>query len=141
VGSRTFVDTNVLLYVFDKADTRRGRIAREILAGIGPGNTVLSIQVLQEFYWNATRKLRPPLTREEAAGVLAELSLNEVVVPDATLVLRAVGREESARISFWDGLIVEAALSAGCTRLLTEDLRHGRAFDGLVVENPFRAKR
>jgi predicted nucleic acid-binding protein len=56
------------------------------------------------------------------------------------LILAAVARATSARIAFWDGLIVEAALAAGCARLLTEDLQDGRDFDGLRVVNPFTAQ-
>ncbi|MCK6480377.1 MAG: PIN domain-containing protein [Planctomycetaceae bacterium] len=140
MAGRTFVDTNVLLYMFDAGDPVRRARAREVMAALPEEEVVLSLQVLQEFYWNATRKMRPPLGKAEAAGIVRDLSRHEVLSPEPDLVLAAAAREGADGIPFWDALVVEAALAAGCTRLLTEDLQHGRSFDGLVVENPFRRK-
>jgi predicted nucleic acid-binding protein len=61
----------------------------------------------------------------------------DVVVLDVPLVVRAVARSREHRLSLWDALIVQAAHSRGCTRLLTEDLQDGRQFGALRVENPF----
>jgi len=140
-GSRTFVDTNVLGYMFDPRDPAKQAKAQSAVTGFLPAELVLSTQVLQEFYWTATRKLDPPLAPEAAAGVVADLSLNRVVVLTPPVILQAIARGVNDRISFWDALIVEAALSAGCDRLLTEDLQHGRTFDTLRVENPFSGAR
>ena len=137
MAGRVFVDTNVLLYLYDGADPDKQERAKRSLAWMESGNLVLSTQVLQEFYWNATRKLRPPLQPADAATVVASLARNPVVVVDPPIILAAVARSGDDRIAFWDALIVESALSAGCERLLTEDLQHGRAFGPLRVENPF----
>jgi predicted nucleic acid-binding protein len=83
---------------------------------------------------------RPPSDIREAAEHLRAFSAHTVIIVDVALILAAVARATAARIAFWDGLIVEAALAAGCTRLLTEDLQDGRDFDGLRVVNPFTAQ-
>jgi predicted nucleic acid-binding protein len=93
--------------------------------------------VLQEFYVAATRKLAVPLPMadaEEAVRALADLS---IVPVDSSLILSAIDRSRSMQVSFWDALIIEAALSVGATCLLTEDLQHGRQIDGLRITNPF----
>jgi predicted nucleic acid-binding protein len=121
-------------------EPEKSEAARRAFGGTQPGDLVVSTQVLQEFYWNATRKLSPPLAPDEAAEHLRAFSAHTVIIVDVALILAAVARATSARIAFRDGLIVEAALAAGCTRLLTEDLQDGRDFDGLRVVNPFTAQ-
>jgi len=140
VESRTFFDTNLLLYLFDVGEPAKSGAARRAFDGSAPGDIVVSTQVLQEFYWNATRKLSPPLPAHEAACHVRELSEHTVVVVEVPLILAATARAESDTIAFWDALIVEAALSAGCTRLLSEDMQDGREFDGMRVVNPFAAR-
>ena len=139
VAGRDFVDTNVLLYLFDVGEPTKSDVARRVYGTAEPGDLVVSTQVLQEFYWNSTRKLVPPLEPAEAAGYLRDFAMHDVVEVSVPLILSAAGRSTAARIAFWDALIVEAALSAGCARLLTEDLQDGRDFVGLRVVNPFRA--
>jgi predicted nucleic acid-binding protein len=138
VGGRTFVDTNVLLYLFDAGEPDKAVVAREALAALDPAEVVLSTQVLEEFYWNATRKIRPPMPPVDAAAQVLSLSEHAVVVPDVSVVLGAISRSQEDGVAFWDALVVESALSAGCERILTEDLQHGRRFGPLRVENPFR---
>jgi predicted nucleic acid-binding protein len=101
------------------------------------GRAVLSTQVLQEFYVNATRKLRRPLSAERAEERVRDLSRLALVRVDASLILAAIARSRSMGFSFWDALILEAALLAGADRLLTEDLQHGQEIEDLRVENPF----
>ena len=141
MGSRTFFDTNLLLYLFDVGEPEKSRAARGVYDGTPPGDLVLSTQVLQEFFWNATRKLSPPLPANEAAARVEEFAAHMIIVVDVPVILAATARASTDTIAFWDALIVESALSAGCTRLLTEDLKDGREFDGLRVENPFRKGR
>ena len=137
MSDRTFLDTNVLLYLFDVGEPAKSRIARRAYDALAPGDGVLSTQVLQEFYWNARRKLRPPLGTDAALRSLLDLSAHETVVVGVPLIAAAVARGAEDRLAFWDALVVESALEARCTRLLTEDLRHGRRFGPLRVENPF----
>jgi len=137
--SRVFPDTNFLVYLVDRAEPGKRAVARRIWeAEASAHNVVLSTQVLQEFFSVTTRAGRGLLTQAEAERMLHLFSAHPVVSTDPELVLAAVRRVRADRISIWDALIVEAALAAGCARLLTEDLQHGRQFGGLLVENPFR---
>jgi predicted nucleic acid-binding protein len=141
VGGRTFVDTNLLLHLYDVREPAKSRVARRAYAAMEPGECVVSTQVLQEFYWNATRKLVPPLPPEVAARALLDLSAHETIQVDVPLIVAAATRGTSDRVAFWDALVVESALAGRCTRLLSEDLQDGRRFGTLVVENPFRGVR
>lgn len=133
-----FFDTNVLVYLYDDDEPEKKARALELLEEeVEAGRAALSTQVLQEFYVGATRKLRNPLSPERAEARVRDFSELPLVRVDASLILRAIGRSRRTMFSFWDALIVEAALSAGADRLLTEDLQHGQMIDGLTVENPF----
>lgn len=137
MAGRTFLDSNVLIYMFDEKYPEKKERARAAYGGLGENEVVLSTQVLQEFYWNVTMKISPALPADTALGCLRCFSVHTVVVLDVETILAAVERGTRDTIAFWDGLIVEAALAAGCTQLLTEDLQDGREFDGMRVVNPF----
>lgn len=136
MSAERFLDTNVLVYLFDQDAPAKATRSQELLAR---GDNTLSTQVLQEFYVVTTRKLRPPLPPQGALAALRRLGRVCGVVPlDAGTVLAAAQRCTDARLSFWDALIVESALGAGCRVLFSEDLQHGRVFDGrLTVHNPY----
>ncbi|MEQ4204448.1 PIN domain-containing protein [Actinopolymorpha sp. B17G11] len=134
----TFVDTNILAYAYDLDEAKKRPIALEALDILWRTKAgVVSTQVLQEFYNTATRRFRQPLSHAAARRVLRGYSGWPVVSPDAALILAASELHERHSVSFWDALIVEAARRAGASRLLTEDLQHGRTFGALTVENPF----
>ncbi len=135
----TFVDTNVLVYAHDRADTRRQALAQALLEDLWARRTGrASTQVLQEFYVVATRKLDPPISRQEAREIVAHYAAWPLVQTDPTLILTASQLEEEHSIAFWDALIVEAARRSGAARLVTEDLQDGRVIGGVRIENPFR---
>lgn len=136
---RCFVDTNVLIYAYDnQAGTKQRRAQQRLSALWDSGAGVLSVQVLQEFFNNATRKLRDPLALAKAREVV-RLYREWVVVPATPeQVLAATELMESYRLSFWDSMIVAAAEAADAVVLLSEDLSHGQTIAGLRVENPFR---
>ena len=96
----------------------------------------LSTQVLQELYV-ASRKLAAPMGRATARKITALYAEWPVVQVDVPLILAASELEEHHTLSFWDGLIVEAARRSGAGRLLTEDLQHGRVVGGVRIDNPF----
>lgn len=136
--SRSFFDTNVLLYLFDASVPEKKARAQEVFSREAEaGRVVLSTQTLQEFYVNATRKLAEPLPLEVAAEQVRDFALLPLVRVEEAMILAAAERNRSMAISFWDALIVEAALKAGAKRLLTEDLQHGQQIESLRVENPF----
>lgn len=134
---RVFLDTNVVVYAFDRdAGARRDR-AIAVLASAQAGSHVVSAQVLQEFYNAVTRKLARPLPGPDAEAAVRVLARLTVVPADAALVLAALELRRRFQLALWDALIVQAALDGGCDRLLTEDLQAGMRFGDLVVENPF----
>ena len=130
---------DVLVYLYEERDRSKQARAREVLQWMEHGELVVSTQVLQEFCATVLRKLNPPMPVAELAAVVASFSRSPVVVVEPSLILAAIGRSRMDRLSYWDAVIVESALSAGCDRLLTEGLQHGRQFGSLRVENPFRA--
>ncbi len=130
-----FLDTNVVVYAFDRADPAKQRTAIAVLDG--DERLVVSTQVLLETWWVLTRRLGTPLDEDEASKVIDELCVLPVVSTDAELVRRAIETTQRFHIAVWDALIIEAARSGGCHRVLSEDLQAGQDFDGVVVENPF----
>lgn len=133
---RTFVDSNVFVYSVDEADPDKRNRARAVLDELG-ASVVVSAQVLNEFYTVVTRKLEQPLSEEDAAGAVERLSTFPVVVLDEELTRQAIELSRSVRISIWDALVVRAAATAACERLLTEDLSDGQLIAGVRIENPF----
>jgi len=136
-GDKTFVDTNVLLYAHDRDAGAKQQRAQAVLRELVRDRSgVLSMQVLQEFYYQATRKLARPMPRSEARGFVSDWSAWCISISPAELET-AFAIEDAARISFWDALIVAAAVKAGAKRILTEDLHHGQTIAGVRIENPF----
>ena len=129
-----FVDANVVVYAFARDDAK---IA--IAEGILEGQPTISVQVLSEFLNVCRIKLGMDVTTRHklAAELIAGCN---VVSLDARVVEKAMEVEAQAQISYWDALIVAAALLSGCDILYTEDLENGRMFeDRLTVVNPFPA--
>jgi predicted nucleic acid-binding protein len=135
---RVFFDTNVLVYLFDADDPVKKELAcARFEAEASAGRALLSTQVLQEFYVSVTRKLSVPLEPETAEAIIRDLSLLPIVAIDTERILSAIHRSRTLRFSFWDALIIEAALAGGADRLLTEDMQHGQMIEGMLIENPF----
>ena len=129
-----FVDTNVLVYLFDTSDPRRRDIARGIVAS---RRGVVSTQVLSEFYVVATRKLAVPVPSAQAEAFVTGWPTTRVVPLTARLVGAAVATSRAHQLNYWDALIIEAAASAGCPVCLTEDLNDGATLRGVRITNPF----
>jgi len=132
-----FFDTNVLVYAFDEGEPEKRKVALGLIEEhlIG-GDGTISVQVLREFY-SAVRREPQPLSDEDATAAVRRLAGFSPISEDTGMVLRAVRRTGEMSISFWDALIVEAALKSGADRLFTEDLQHGQVIEGMRVENPF----
>ncbi len=136
--TRQFVDSNVVVYAFDKSAGTKREKAQELLSLLWQsGEGCLSLQVLQEFYVTATRKLEQPLTSGEAGLIVSALSEWTVYEPRRADILTAIDIHRRHRISYWDGLIIQSAQALGCQRLWSEDLTSGRKFEGVEVRNPF----
>jgi predicted nucleic acid-binding protein len=133
-----FIDTNVLLYrvSLDEAEAAKHRIATELLAS---PELRLSVQVLQEFYVQATRATRDDaLSHEEATGLIRSWNRFDPVSITPEILDAALVARERWGISYWDAAIIEAARNAGCDTVLSEDLNDGQDYGGVRVVNPFR---
>lgn len=136
----TFFDTNILVHAVDAGDPVRQDIAIDRLArAIKDDSVVISTQVLQEFYNVTTRKLRPPLSAAEATSQITRLCAFEVIGATADSVLAAADLARQHQLSWWDALILEAALRANADVLVSQDGQHGQRFGRLLIENPFLA--
>ena len=129
-----FVDTNVWVYAADGADPVKQARAAALLTMHGP-DIVVSTQVLGEFYVTLTRKLLADADNVRAA--VERMAGTRVVAVDVPQVMRAIDLTGQASLSYWDALIVAAAESSGCGRLLTEDLADGQRIGSVRIENPF----
>lgn len=136
MSAKTFVDTNVLIYAHDvDAKTKHG-IAKEILRELWTERSgVVSMQVLQEFYVNVTRKIASPLPKDAARLVVNSYSI-WCTETTPTEIAAAFRIEDESRIGFWDALIVASAVKCGATRILSEDL-NAQKIAGVQIENPF----
>ena len=132
-----FLDTNVLIYAVSPApdETDKQRSAQQLLEA---GDLALSVQVLQEFYHQATRTSRLGAITQDHALRFIE-SISHFPVQDVTReVLRAgVAISRRFRLSYWDGAILAAAAAIGCDAVYSEDMSTEQDYDGLRVINPF----
>ncbi len=137
-AKRFFLDTNVLIYWMDTSDhAKHADACRWVKAIWENGRGAISWQVLNEFYYNATRKLALPVPG--ARALVESYSQWSPVTFELPLLRRAWYWMDRASISYWDALIVAAAETAGCKYLLSEDFQAGRRFDDLTVVDPFRS--
>jgi predicted nucleic acid-binding protein len=137
-GRRGFVDTNILVYAHDAtAGSKRERASALLVELWNTGEGCLSVQVLQEFFVNVTRKVANPLDVGSAIAVIDDLSHWHVHAPNAQDVLAAAEIHRDAQISFWDAMILRSAGELGCESLYSEDLNAGQRFGNVTVHNPF----
>jgi predicted nucleic acid-binding protein len=133
-----FVDTNILLYAISRAPAEQSKFdrANEVLVDSDLG---LSVQVLQEFYVQATRQTRDDrLTHRQAADLVTAFTRFPVQATTLELVQAALRTRDRYGLSYWDAAILEAARLLGCDTVLSEDLGHGQDYAGITVVNPFR---
>lgn len=137
MSARSFFDTNVLVYADDKSAPAKRRRSIELVAEHRRAGTgVVSLQVLQEYFVAATRKLQvDAATARRKVELLSEF---DVAAPDVTDVLAAIDLHRLHGFSFWDALVFRAAKQSGCIVLLSEDFQDRREVDGVRIVNPFR---
>jgi predicted nucleic acid-binding protein len=137
MNAKTFIDTNVLIYAHDTDAGAKHEIAKTVLRNLWRERTgLLSVQVLQEFYVNVTRKISPPLSKDLARLVVSSYAI-WCTETSATEIASAFRIEDESRIGFWDALIVSSAVKNGAIRILSEDLNAGQRIAGILIENPF----
>lgn len=133
-----FLDTNILLYSISRNPVESVKRDR-VIALLDDDFGAISIQVLQEFYVQATRPGRSDaIPHELAAGLMESWTRFRVQEMNLEVLRSALAIRQAHGFSFWDSAIVAAALALGCDRLYTEDLNHGQQIQGLSVVNPFR---
>jgi predicted nucleic acid-binding protein len=134
-----FVDTNVLVYARDAAETGKQPKAKAWLEHLWRTRSGrLSYQVLSEFYVTVTQKLNPGLSTDDArVDVRALLAWQPIVIDEAVLE-DAWALQDRHSLSLWDALILAAASAAHCDRVLSEDLSDGETYGAVMVVNPFR---
>jgi predicted nucleic acid-binding protein len=133
-----FADTNILLYAIsrDAAEQEKAQRANEILSA---RDIVLSVQVMQEFYVQATRKSRPDaITHEQAIRLIESFRRFEVQDITTRIMSAALATCQRFQLSYWDAAIIEASRALGCDVVLSEDLGDGQDYAGVRVQNPFR---
>ncbi|MBF0491903.1 MAG: PIN domain-containing protein [Deltaproteobacteria bacterium] len=137
---KIFIDTNVLFYAYDENGSEKHLLAKNKLEEIWQNSSgVISLQVLQEFYNSASKKLINKLQHHKLKEIIGLYKAWELVKLDISGLLQAIDLQQDYKISFWDSLIVQAALSAHCVILLTEDLNHGQKIKGMKIVNPFKS--
>jgi predicted nucleic acid-binding protein len=137
MSAKTFIDTNILIYAHDIDANAKNDIAKAVLRELWSERTgVLSMQVLQEFYVNVTRKIPSPLSKDSARSVVSAYLpwCTETTPAEISAAFRI---EDESRVGFWDALIVSSAVKSGATRILSEDLNAGQRVAGILIENPF----
>ncbi len=139
MSARFFLDTNIFVYSFDIGAKAKARKAQELIKdALTSRKGVISYQVVQEFFNLALRRFSQPMTTLEAQQYLATVFRPLLAVQSsAALYADALRTSQAGRISWYDSLIVSAAVQSGCDRLYTEDLQHLQKFGSVQVVNPF----
>ena len=139
MSDRVFLDTNIFVYTFDlNAPAKAAMAASLIRSALQSQNGFISYQVVQEFFNVALRRFAQPMSAADAVQYLGTVLRPMLRIHSSqALFAEALNVKDSAGLSWFDSIIVASALQAGCTRLLTEDLQHGRRIGSLCIENPF----
>ena len=135
-----FIDTNIIVYSFDNDSPVKRDTARDIIAlALSSGNGIISFQVIQEFINVAARKFKKPLLIPDLFEFLEQVLLPLCAIfPGNDFYRNSVEIMERTRYSFYDSMIIQAALEGGCTILYSEDLQHGFKLFDVTVKNPFK---
>ncbi len=139
MSGRFFLDTNVFVYAFDGKSTDKAKRALHLIRqAVDTGNGVISYQVVQEFFNVAFRRFQQPMHVAEAEQYLVTVFRPLLAVHSSqALYLEAMRIAEKYRLSWYDSIIVAAALQSQSRVLYSEDLQHGQEIEGLRIENPF----
>lgn len=135
MSGRVFIDSNILLYTIDDAAPLKQATANSIIEHLSENGGIISTQVLQEFYNIATNKLKLP---KAYAKELIERLADCFIVHENSIadILRAIEISIKTQFSFWDSLILSAAISENCGILYSEDLNDGQLVETIIIRNP-----
>lgn len=136
--NKIFIDTNILVYAFDISAKEKHEIAQKILVDLWNSSLgIISTQVLQEFFIIATKKLPKPLDIKLTQEIISDLLKWDVIINDGESILEAIKIHTKYHFSFWDSMIIQAALKSDATLLFSEDLRDGQIIAHVKIKNPF----
>jgi predicted nucleic acid-binding protein len=139
VAPIVFLDTNVLLYCYDRANLPKRESARQWVVDCWNRRCGrVSTQVLNEFYANAQKKYASIIGRGDARAEVRRYQSWQPWCLDHPTIESAWAVEARYGFSYWDSLMIAAAQAMGCTHMLTEDLQHDQLVDQLRIINPFR---
>ena len=135
---KTFIDTNIIIYAYDVTAGKKHETARIIITDLwDSGLGVLSTQVLQEFFVNVVQKIPKPVDKQQAKEIVRYFLKWHVVVNTGDSIIDAIDICLRFEYSFWDSMIIEAAIKGGATVLISEDLQDGQVISGVTIKNPF----
>lgn len=136
---KVFIDTNILVYAYDLSAGAKHGEAVAIMSDLwNTGRGVTSMQVLQEFFVNATGKIPKPLDSMTAREVVRDFLKWNPVLINGEVIVDAIDIHAAHKYSFWDSLIIASAIESGAGTLLTEDLSDKHKIKNIVIRNPFR---
>lgn len=140
INAFQFVDTNILVYAYDRSAGTKFVTANKLLQWLWKNkNGCLSIQVLQEFTYTITRKAKTPLSEDVTKQIVSEYAQWRVFSPHVEDICLAIDIQQRYQLAFWDSLIIHSASSLGCQILWSEDLNPGQQYVNVEVKNPFLA--
>ena len=136
---RAFLDTNIIVHAFSQSSPEKKKIAQRLIAdGAADKQAIISYQVVQEFVNVALRGFSLSIERSDLESLLLTALFPMMAISSSpALVIEALRLQDADRLSWYDSLIVAAAIQGHCKTLYSEDLQHGRRFGDLIVENPF----
>ena len=138
MNDRIFLDTNIVVYTFDKSNQDKNKKAKELFDFLYTyPECIISTQVIQEFCNVAFRKMDPALSESEVRELISTLPENQIEIIGIDTINKALHIKEQYKYSFWDSLIVSTALLTECNILYTEDMQDGLTIDNLTIKNPF----
>lgn len=133
-----FVDTNILVYAYDASAGEKHEVAKKEIAALwDSGRGLISTQVLQELHVTLTKKVPKPISPSLSRQIVQDLLQWKVIVNEGPSILEAIEVQQKHGLSFWDALVVQAAIKGGADVLLSEDFEVGRLIDRLTIRNPF----
>jgi predicted nucleic acid-binding protein len=138
-GDKCFLDTNILVYAFDVSAGQKHEVAKRIVIDLwNTKDGILSTQVLQEFFVSVTKKIPKPMDAGLAREIVSDFLKWHIVINDENSLLEAIDIHIRYNYSFWDSLLIQAAIRSGAVLLLTEDLTDSQEIKGISIKNPFK---
>jgi len=136
--NKLFLDTNIIIYAYDLSAGKKYEIAKNIIIDLwNSGLGCLSTQVLQEFFVIVTGKIKNPLDFDSAKLFVKDFLKWNVIINDGQCIIEGIELHKKYKYSFWDSMIIQAAIKSRAKILLSEDLQSGHVVEGVEIINPF----